>query len=70
LQIPAAVRSTVVPGLRLVAILNRDASAVADEARRAGFEARGPYAVTTVTGGQMTASVVSVGGLSFEMAQF
>ena len=45
-EIPAALRGTVAPGVRLLAVANRDVAATADTASAAGFEVRGPLTVT------------------------
>ena len=69
-QIPEQLRGEVAPGLRLLAVVNRDAAAVADRAAAAGFEVRGPLASTTMHGGPMALTEVVAGGLAFELVQF
>ena len=70
IQIPPHLRATVAPGLRLLAVVNRDASAAAEKAAASGFAVRGPLASTTMHGGPMALAEVSAGGLSFELVQF
>jgi catechol 2,3-dioxygenase-like lactoylglutathione lyase family enzyme len=70
LEIPAALRDTVQPGVRLLAVPNRDATAAADAARHAGFVARGPFTTTTATGGTMATTEVVAGGVAFELVEF
>jgi hypothetical protein len=69
-EIPEHLRGEVAPGLRLLAVPNRDASAAAEQATRAGFEVRGPLSSTTMDGGSMAFTEVSGGGLTFELVQF
>jgi hypothetical protein len=70
LEIPAALRATVQPGVRLLAIANRDARAARDAATAAGFVAHGPFSATTATGGTMLTTEVIAGGIAFELTQF
>jgi catechol 2,3-dioxygenase-like lactoylglutathione lyase family enzyme len=70
LEIPAALRATVQPGVRLLAVANRDAAAAAAAATAAGFAARGPFTATTATGGTMATTEVVAGGVAFELVQF
>jgi Glyoxalase/Bleomycin resistance protein/Dioxygenase superfamily len=70
IQIPAHLERDVTPGLRLLAIANRDASAAAEQAAAAGFTVRGPLASTTMHGGPMWLTEVTAGGLPFELLQF
>ena len=70
LEIPEALRASVRPGVRLLAIVNRDAAAAGDRARDAGFATRGPFGATTATGGTMAMSEVIAGGVAFELVQF
>lgn len=70
LQIPEALRGTVQPGVRLLAVVNRDAAAAAQAAADAGYSTRGPFRATTATGGDMTMSEVVAGGVAFELVQF
>jgi catechol 2,3-dioxygenase-like lactoylglutathione lyase family enzyme len=69
-EIPAPLRGTVVPGVRLLAVANRDVATAADAASTAGFEVRGPLTVTSA--GEHGASIVEVvaGGVPFELIQF
>ena len=69
-HIPEHLRSEVAPGLRLLAVANRDASAAAEKAAAAGFSVRGPMPSTTMDGGSMAITEVEAGGLSFELVQF
>ena len=69
-EIPPGLRDSVHPGVRLLAVPHRDAAAALDQAREAGFEARGPFSATTSTGGQMHMTEVMAGGVSFELVQF
>lgn len=70
LEIPPALRGTVQPGVRLLAVVNRDAAAAGEAAATAGFEVRGPFHTTAATGLPMALVEVSVGGLGFELVQF
>jgi hypothetical protein len=70
LQIPGHLIGRVAPGLRLLAVVNRDATAAAALAADAGFEVRGPLESTTLHGTPMWLTEVSAGGLSFELLQF
>jgi hypothetical protein len=70
LQIPDHLRGEVAPGLRLLAVVNRDAAGAVDQATASGFEARGPLASTTMHGGPMWLAEVRAGGLAFELVQF
>lgn len=70
LEIPVALRDTVRPGVRLLAVANRDAEAARDGATAVGFAARGPFTTTTATGGTMATTEVIAGGVAFELVQF
>lgn len=70
LEIPAALRDDVRPGVRLLAVANRDAAAAADAATAAGFDVRGPFHTSTATGGSMALTEVVAGGVAFELVQF
>jgi hypothetical protein len=69
-EIPRALRGVVAPGVTLLAVANRDATAAAGAARAAGFEVRGPFTVTSA--GERGATIVEVaaGGVPFELIQF
>jgi catechol 2,3-dioxygenase-like lactoylglutathione lyase family enzyme len=69
-EIPSTLRGTVTPGVRLLAIANRDAERAAAAARDAGFDVRGPLVVTSA--GERGATIVEVqaGGVPFELIQF
>jgi hypothetical protein len=69
-EIPAPLRGSVAPGVRLLAVANRDAAAAADAARSSGFDVRGPLTVTSA--GERGATIVEVvaGGVPFELIQF
>src|SRR4051812_43358541 len=69
-EIPPGLRDTVPPGVRLLAIPNRDAVAVHAEATAAGYETRGPFTTTTSTGGEMRLTEIVAGGVAFELVQF
>ena len=69
-EIPPGLRDTVKPGVRLLAIPNRDAVAAQHDAITAGFEAHGPFTATTSTGGAMRMTEVVAGGVAFELVQF
>ena len=69
-EIPVALRGSVTPGVRLLAIANRDAAATAEVARAAGFEVRGPLAVTSAGERGATIAEVVAGGVPFELIQF
>ncbi len=69
-EIPGPLRGEVAPGLRLLAVVNRDAAAAGVEAAEAGFGVRGPFHVTAATGAAMSLVEVHAGGLPFELVQF
>jgi hypothetical protein len=70
IEIPEHLRGDVAPGLRLLAVVNRDATAAAERAAEAGFAVRGPLPSTTMHGGPMALTEVLAGGLAFELVQF
>ena len=70
LEIPAALRGEVQPGVRLLAYLSRDCAAAGEAAVAAGFDVRGPFATTAATGAPMALVEVIAGGLPFELVQF
>ena len=70
LEIPAALRDTVAPGVRLLAVVNRDAAAAGDAASAAGYGVRGPFHTTAATGQPMSLVEVVAGGVPFELVQF
>jgi len=69
-EIPEPLRGAVATGARLLAVANRDAASAAETATAAGFDVRGPLAVTSA--GQHGATIVEVvaGGVPFELIQF
>jgi len=69
-EIPAGLRGSVTPGVRLLAVANRDATSAGEAATAAGFTARGPFTATTSTGGEMAMAEVVAGGVAFELVQF
>jgi len=69
-EIPAALRGMVAPGVRLLAVANRDVVATSQVACDAGFEVRGPLAVTSAGERGATIAEVVAGGVSFELIQF
>ncbi|MCU1375791.1 MAG: hypothetical protein JWO68_3077 [Actinomycetia bacterium] len=70
LEIPVALRDAVRPGVRLLAVVNRDVAAAGEAAAAAGFAVRGPFLATTATGGSMRNVEVVAGGVAFELVQF
>ncbi len=70
LEIPSALRDSVKPGVRLLAIVNRDATAAGAAARERGLAVRGPFNTTATTGAPMSLVEIAAGGLSFELVQF
>ena len=70
LEIPAALRGSVPPGVRLLAVVNRDAEQAGTDAAAAGFDVRGPFHTTAATGAPMSLVEVVAGGLPFELVQF
>ena len=70
LEIPAELRDEVKPGVRLLAVVNRDATAAGEEAKAAGFPVRGPFHTTAATGVPMALVEVEAGGVAFELVQF
>lgn len=69
-EIPAALRGTVAPGVRLLAVANRDVAVTTDAAAAAGFEVRGPLMVTSAGAHGATIAEVVAGGVPFELIQF
>ena len=70
LEIPESLRDTVKPGVRLLAVTNRDAVAAGEAASEAGFAVRGPFRTTAATGQPMSLVEVVAGGIPFELVQF
>ena len=70
LEIPAALRGTFEPGVRLLAVVNRDADASGVAARASGLAVRGPFHTTAATGAPMALVELTVGGVAFELVQF
>jgi hypothetical protein len=70
LEIPESLRDTVRPGVRLLAVVNRDANAAGEAAINAGFDVRGPFQTTAATGQPMSLVEVTAGGIPFELVQF
>jgi hypothetical protein len=70
LEIPGPLRDTVRPGVRLLAVVNRDAAAAGEAAAAAGFDVRGPFHTTAATGAPMSLVEVVAGGVAFELVQF
>jgi hypothetical protein len=69
-EIPESLRGSVTPGVRLLAVANRNADAAAEAAAVAGFEVRGPLRVTSAGERGATIVEVSAGGIPFELIQF
>ena len=69
-EIPEALRGSVVPGVRLLAVANRDTAVAAAAARDAGFEVRGPLTVESAGERGATIAEVVAGGVAFELIQF
>ena len=69
-EIPAALQGTVTPGVRLLAVANRDVASTADAASAAGFAVRGPLTVTSAGEHGATIAEVTAGGVAFELIQF
>jgi len=69
-EIPVGLRGTVAPGVRLLAVANRDVAATAEAASAAGFDVRGPLTVTSAGERGATIAEVVVGGVPFELIQF
>ncbi|MCU1487218.1 MAG: hypothetical protein JWN67_3964 [Actinomycetia bacterium] len=70
LEIPESERGTVAPGVRLLAVVNRDIGAAGAAAAGAGHEVRGPFHTTAATGAPMSLVEVIAGGIPFELVQF
>jgi catechol 2,3-dioxygenase-like lactoylglutathione lyase family enzyme len=70
LEIPPALRESVQPGVRLLAVVNRDAAQGGADAAAAGYEVRGPFTTTAATGVPMSLVEVVAGGIPFELVQF
>ena len=69
-EIPPGLRDSIQPGVRLLAIPNRDAVTAQQVATDAGYATRGPFTATTSTGGEMHMTEVVAGGVAFELVQF
>lgn len=69
-EIPPALRGTVGPGVRLLAVANRDVAGTAETARDAAFVVRGPLTVTSAGERGATIAEVVAGGVAFELIQF
>jgi|SRR5215207_535298 len=69
-EIPMPLRGTIAPGVRLLAVANRDTAAAVDAARDAGFDVRGPLTVTSAGEHGATIAEVVAGGVAFELIQF
>jgi hypothetical protein len=69
-EIPAALRGTVAPCVRLLAVANRDVAATVAAAQSAGFDVRGPLRVTSAGERGATIAEVVAGGVPFELIQF
>ncbi len=69
-EIPVALRATVTPGVRLLAVATRDVATTAGAAHDAGFEVRGPLTVTSAGERGATIAEVVAGGVPFELIQF
>lgn len=70
LEIPAALRGEVKPGVRLLAVVNRDVAAAGERASASGFGVRGPFHTTAATGNPMSLVEIDVAGVPFELVQF
>jgi catechol 2,3-dioxygenase-like lactoylglutathione lyase family enzyme len=70
LEIPEPLRGEVRPGVRLLAVVNRDAAAAGEAAAAAGYDVRGPFRTTAATGQGMSLVEVTAGGIPFELVQF
>jgi catechol 2,3-dioxygenase-like lactoylglutathione lyase family enzyme len=70
LEIPAPLRGQVRPGVRLLAVVNRDAGAAGERASAAGLAVRGPFHTTAATGAPMSLVEIDVAGVPFELVQF
>ena len=69
-EIPVALRDTVTPGVRFLAVANRDVVSAADAAATAGFAVRGPLSATSAGENGATVAEVTAGGIAFELIQF
>jgi len=69
-EIPSALRGTVAPGARLLAVANRDVAVASRVATDAGFEVRGPLSVASAGEHGATIAEVTAGGIPFELIQF
>ena len=69
-EIPEPLRGEVAPGVRLLAIANRDVATAAEVASAAGFDVRGPLTVASAGERGATIAEVVAGGVPFELIQF
>ncbi len=69
-EIPAALRGAVTPGVALLAVATPDVAGKVAAAEAAGFAPLAPRVVTDATGTQMTTAPVVVGGVGYELVRF
>ena len=69
-EIPAALRDSVEPGVAALSFGVRDVEGLTQAAGDAGFAVDGPHDITGVDGGVSTLTRVVVGGMTFELIRF
>jgi catechol 2,3-dioxygenase-like lactoylglutathione lyase family enzyme len=68
--IPPSLRSTVKPGVALLAVPTADVAARAAQVREAGFDAAEPRTAEGAGGMRITMAPVRVGGVGYELIRF
>jgi hypothetical protein len=69
-EIPAALRGDVRPGVALLSIGARDVEGGAARARAEGFEVSGPRDIVGVDGTTSTLAQITAGGVGFELIRY
>jgi hypothetical protein len=69
-EIPAALRNDVRPGVALLSIGARDVEGGAARARADGFDANGPRDIVGVDGTTSTFAQIAAGGVAFELIRY
>jgi hypothetical protein len=69
-EIPAALRDDVRPGVALLSIGARDVEGGAARARADGFDVNGPRDIVGVDGTTSTFAQIAAGGVAFELIRY
>jgi catechol 2,3-dioxygenase-like lactoylglutathione lyase family enzyme len=70
IAIPASLRSTVTPGVALLAVATGDVDGKAEAARAAGFQPSPTRTADGAGGAKITMAPVTVGGVGYELVRF